>query len=92
MVTLLCGTVLSGGSGPKGGPRVVRGGSWNNEPRRVRGAARNRNQPRERNNNLGFRLASPPTHPEPWRSRMSRAWRVGVHESVSRTRRDGSAE
>jgi len=30
--------------------------------------------------------------PEPPRSRMRRAWRVGVHESVSRTRRDGSAE
>ncbi len=56
-----CGVILDGGNGPKGGARLVRGGSWNNEPRRVRGAARNRNEPRERNNNLGFRLASPPT-------------------------------
>ena len=30
--------------------------------------------------------------PEPPRSRMRRAWRAGVHESVSRTRREGSAE
>jgi hypothetical protein len=36
---------------------VIRGGSWNNEPRNVRSANRNRNAPDERNNNLGFRLA-----------------------------------
>ena len=44
-----------------GAARVVRGGSWNNEPRRVRAAVRNRNAPHNRNNNLGFRLAIPPT-------------------------------
>lgn len=37
--------------------RVVRGGSWNNNGRNVRSAIRNRNEPDNRNNNLGFRLA-----------------------------------
>jgi hypothetical protein len=37
---------------------VVRGGSWNNKPRNLRAAKRNRNEPDNRNNNLGFRLAS----------------------------------
>ena len=37
--------------------RVVRGGSWNNNGRNVRSAYRNRNEPDNRNNNLGFRLA-----------------------------------
>ena len=36
--------------------RVNRGGSWNNNPRNVRSANRNRNSPGNRNNNLGFRL------------------------------------
>jgi Sulfatase-modifying factor enzyme 1 len=36
---------------------VIRGGSWNNEPRNVRSANRNRNTPDNRNNNVGFRLA-----------------------------------
>jgi hypothetical protein len=38
--------------------RVVRGGSWNNNPRNLRSAQRNRNTTENRNNNLGFRLAS----------------------------------
>ncbi len=36
---------------------MIRGGSWNNEPRNCRSANRNRNEPEERNNNLGFRVA-----------------------------------
>lgn len=40
--------------------RVLRGGSWNNEPQNVRSANRNRNTQDNRNNNIGFRLASPP--------------------------------
>ena len=35
--------------------RVVRGGSWNNNPQNLRAANRNRNTTDNRNNNLGFR-------------------------------------
>lgn len=37
--------------------RVLRGGSWGNEPRSVRSATRSRNTPDNRNSNIGFRLA-----------------------------------
>lgn len=36
---------------------VLRGASWNNKPSRLRSANRNRNDPTNRNNNIGFRLA-----------------------------------
>jgi hypothetical protein len=36
--------------------RVLRGGSWNNNPNNCRSANRNRNNPDNTNNNLGFRL------------------------------------
>ncbi|HLC14942.1 MAG TPA: SUMF1/EgtB/PvdO family nonheme iron enzyme [Thermodesulfovibrionia bacterium] len=36
--------------------RVIRGGSWNNNPANVRCANRNNNAPANRNNNIGFRL------------------------------------
>jgi hypothetical protein len=36
---------------------AVRGGSWNNKPRNVRAANRNRNTADNRNNNQGLRLA-----------------------------------
>ena len=36
--------------------RVVRGGSWNNNPENLRSAIRNRNTTDNRNNNLGFRV------------------------------------
>ena len=38
--------------------RVLRGGSWNNNPNNLRSANRNRNTTDNRNNNNGFRLAS----------------------------------
>jgi hypothetical protein len=38
--------------------RVVRGGSWNNNPQNLRTANRNRNTTDNRNNNLGFRVGS----------------------------------
>jgi formylglycine-generating enzyme required for sulfatase activity len=36
--------------------RVMRGGSWNNNPRNARCAYRNRNNPNNFNNNIGFRV------------------------------------
>ena len=36
--------------------RVVRGGSFNNNQRNVRCAYRNRNNPNNRNDNMGFRV------------------------------------
>ncbi len=44
-----------------------RGGSWNNNPRNVRSANRNRNAPDNSNNNLGFRLVLPAQHLVEWR-------------------------
>lgn len=35
--------------------RVLRGGSFNNDTRNLRAANRNRNEPDNRNNNIGFR-------------------------------------
>jgi hypothetical protein len=37
--------------------RVLRGGSWINDGRNVRSANRNANDPGNRNDNIGFRLA-----------------------------------
>ncbi|MFN0101134.1 MAG: SUMF1/EgtB/PvdO family nonheme iron enzyme [Bryobacteraceae bacterium] len=34
---------------------MVRGGSWNNNQENVRASFRNRNEPGNRNNNIGFR-------------------------------------
>ena len=49
---------------------VLRGGSWNNNQRNVRVANRNRNDPDNRNNNVGFRCARLPSKGES-RIRMS---------------------
>ncbi|MCB9272803.1 MAG: SUMF1/EgtB/PvdO family nonheme iron enzyme [Lewinellaceae bacterium] len=44
----------------EGSNRVIRGGSWNNTAENCRTANRNRNNPDNRNNNVGFRLAFVP--------------------------------
>ncbi len=36
---------------------MLRGGAWNNNARNLRAAERNRNEPDNRNNNIGFRVA-----------------------------------
>ena len=46
------------GAGPSPCPCMLRGGSWNNKPRNLRSANRNRNSAGNRNNNSGFRIAS----------------------------------
>ena len=43
---------------------MIRGGSWNNNPRNLRSANRNRNTRSNRNNNQGFRLAQSARAPE----------------------------
>lgn len=48
--------ILLGNRSKAGVKRVIRGGSWNNNGRNCRSAYRNRNEPDERNNNLGLRL------------------------------------
>ncbi|MES1166687.1 MAG: SUMF1/EgtB/PvdO family nonheme iron enzyme [Pseudomonadota bacterium] len=45
------------GHRPSGTNRVNRGGSWNNTAENCRSANRNNNDPGNRNNNVGFRLA-----------------------------------
>jgi hypothetical protein len=47
-----------------GANRVNRGGSWNNNASNCRAANRNRNEPGNRNNNLGFRVALAPAAQE----------------------------
>ncbi|MBU6230472.1 MAG: SUMF1/EgtB/PvdO family nonheme iron enzyme [Cyanobacteria bacterium REEB459] len=39
---------------------LVRGGSWYNNPVNCRSANRNRNNPNNRNNNIGFRVVCAP--------------------------------
>lgn len=47
----------------RGSNRVNRGGGWNNDAANCRTANRDNNQPTNRNNNLGFRLALVPFSP-----------------------------
>ncbi|MBI3915296.1 MAG: SUMF1/EgtB/PvdO family nonheme iron enzyme [Chloroflexi bacterium] len=39
------------------GRKILRGGAWNNNQDNARCANRNRNNPHNRNNNVGFRVA-----------------------------------
>jgi formylglycine-generating enzyme required for sulfatase activity len=45
-------------SGQGSRSRVLRGGAFNNNADHVRASIRNNNDPDNRNNNIGFRLAS----------------------------------
>jgi Sulfatase-modifying factor enzyme 1 len=51
---------------------VIRGGSWNNDAQNCRAANRNNNPPDNRDNNLGFRLASAGQRPDVMCLRMRR--------------------
>ena len=48
------------GERPEATGRVIRGGSWDNNARNCRAAIRNRNEPQNRNDSLGFRVAAVP--------------------------------
>lgn len=52
--------------------RVLRGGSWNNNGRDLRCANRNRNEPDNRNDNIGFRLALAHT-----------CWMAGIDQTLA---------
>ena len=67
--------------------RVLRGGSWINDARNCRSANRNANDPGNRNDNIGFRLApalcvSAPEEPQeaqpPVPMGASLSWQSGV--------------
>ncbi|MFH0909550.1 MAG: SUMF1/EgtB/PvdO family nonheme iron enzyme [bacterium] len=45
-----------GGRNDRAVSRVLRGGSWNNDATNCRVANRNRNDPTNSNNNIGFRV------------------------------------
>jgi hypothetical protein len=72
---------------------VIRGGAWNNKPENLRSAARNRNNPDNRNNNVGFRLAqSTRDLPGAVAFKDVAGVAAGIHEPVSRPRREGNAK
>ncbi|HMW17504.1 MAG TPA: SUMF1/EgtB/PvdO family nonheme iron enzyme [Accumulibacter sp.] len=62
-----------------GDHRVLRGGSWNNNGRNVRSANRNWNEPGNRNDTIGFRLAPAQCR----RVRRSSRWPSGPSRSVA---------
>ena len=57
--------------------RVVRGGAWNNTTENCRASYRNRNDPDNRNNNLGLRLVRAVPHTQA-RQRKCTPITVGV--------------
>jgi formylglycine-generating enzyme required for sulfatase activity len=72
--------------------RVLRGGSWNNKPKRVRSGNRNNNRPDNRNNNVGFRLASPPARARNGDVHGCRQRGGGCPYRFSLPRKEGSAK
>nr|WP_071782822.1 SUMF1/EgtB/PvdO family nonheme iron enzyme [Planktothrix agardhii] len=53
---------------------MIRGGSWNNNPRNCRSANRNKNEPDSRNRNYGFRVVSLP----PACALLGQNWQMGI--------------
>ncbi|MES9905940.1 MAG: SUMF1/EgtB/PvdO family nonheme iron enzyme [Sedimenticola sp.] len=72
-------------------PRVLRGGSWINNPDNLRSANRNRNTPDNRNNNIGFRVLCRPHHSQPGSGALCRGGPsgptgpVGLRQCLSST-------
>lgn len=62
-MTATWATMTGCGRGRQGSNRVNRGGAWNSNARNLRAANRNANEPGNRNDNLGFRLAGAQTLP-----------------------------
>ena len=52
---------------------LLRGGSWNNNPRNCRSAYRNNNSRDNRNNNIGFRVCCVPPS-----TLRRQSWLVGI--------------
>ena len=48
-----------------GSSRVLRGGSWNNNENNLQSDNPNTNEPRNENNNIGFRISSPGIRKDP---------------------------
>ncbi len=61
------------------GPRIVRGGAWGDNPLNARASDRDRRQPNDPNDNLGFRCAtSQPFQPAGMDFVPSGTWRMGA--------------
>jgi len=58
---------------------VLRGGSWNNNPRNCRSACRNNNNPDARNNNNGFRVVCAVAS-----ALLSQNWSMGICQACQR--------
>lgn len=71
-----------------GANRVNRGGSWNNNARNCRAANRNRNEPGNRNNNLGFRVALAPAPAAQEKSRRPSVGPDGIPAPGGQSRLD----
>jgi hypothetical protein len=63
---------------PGGVRRVLRGGSFNNDPHNLRCAYRNDNHPANRNNNIGLRLCCVASHTSSFSLRRGTTGRAGA--------------